>query len=184
MHTPTEGEASGHARAGQLVTRSQNGDPTAFEQLYRETVGRVYALCLRLSADRVRAEELTQAVFVQVWKSIRSFRGDSLFSTWLHGVAVNVVLAERRAEERRTARVTVTDDPMWLENATTETLGIRIDLERAIASLPAGARTVFVLHDIEGYLHDEIAELTGMSSGTSKAQLHRARKLLREALDR
>ncbi|GEM_PF-3997515 len=111
MHTTSEGDASGNTRVSQLVTRSQNGDLTAFEQLYREAVGRVYALCLRLSADRVRAEELTQEVFIQVWKSISSFRGDSLFSTWLHGVAVNVVLAERRTEERRTARVTVTDDP-------------------------------------------------------------------------
>jgi RNA polymerase sigma-70 factor (ECF subfamily) len=100
-------------------------------------------------------------------------------------MAVRVALAERRTEARRQARVAVTDDPTVLEHpAATETPGLRIDLERAIASLPEGARAVFVLHDIEGYLHDEIGTLTGISSGTSRAQLHRARRLLREALER
>lgn len=161
----------------------QGGDRRAFEQLYRLHVGRVYALCLRIAADSGRAEELTQDVFVRVWEMIGSFRGESAFSSWLHRVTVNVVLVDIRSNRRRSARVFVTDDLTAYDTTETESPpGAALDLESAIASLPPQARTTFVLHDIEGYRHEEIAELMGLATGTSKAQLHRARKLLKEVL--
>ncbi len=168
-----------------LVRRAQNGDRAAFEQIYRENVGRVYAICLRISANAVRAQELTQDVFVRVWEMIGTFRGESAFSSWLYRLAVNVVLVDLRAKKRRTARVMVTDDlSPFDKDDSMATPGSEIDLERAIAALPNQARAVFVLHDLEGYQHGEIAALMGIAEGTSKAQLHRARKLLREALER
>jgi RNA polymerase sigma-70 factor (ECF subfamily) len=171
--------------ASLAVRRAQQGDVAAFEQLYRENLGRVYALCLRLSGDPGRAEELTQDVFVRAWEKIGSFQGKSAFSTWLHRLAVNVVLGERRSEKVRVGKVLVTDDLEAYETPSRpHDPGIGIDLERAIAALPAGARTVLILHDVEGYKHEEIAEMQGTAVGTCKAQLHRARKLLREMLGR
>ena len=168
-----------------LIRRAQAGDTRAFEQLYRANVGRVYALCLRLAADPVRAEELTQDAFVSAWEKLDSFRGDAAFSTWIHRIAVNAFLMSTRTDGRRSARLRVVGDSVELETggrvSAPET---GIDLERAIASLPDGARAVFVLHDVEGYQHGEIAELMNIAPGTSKSQLHRARRLLREALDR
>jgi RNA polymerase sigma-70 factor (ECF subfamily) len=147
-------------------------------------VGRIYALCLRLSADALLADELTQDVFVRAWEKLGTYRGESVFSTWLHRLAVNVVLEKRRSERRRTARVMVTDDASLLEGVgASPAPEVGMDLDRAIASLPKGARTVFVMHDVEGYRHDEIAELTGLAPGTCRAQLHRARRLLRETLE-
>jgi RNA polymerase sigma-70 factor (ECF subfamily) len=169
-----------------LIHRAQRGDQAAFEALYRQQVGRVYAVCLRLTADRARAEELTQDTFVRAWERLGSFRGDSAFSSWLYRVAVNVVFLSQRAAGRRTRRVVTVADPGALERAP-EDAGQSpgtLDLERAVASLPPGAREVFVLHDVEGYRHEEIARLTGIAVGTSKAQLFRARRLLREALNR
>lgn len=166
-----------------LVSRAQAGDKTAFEQLYHENVGRVFAVCIRIVADRNRAEELTQDVFVRVWQSLRSFKGESLFSSWLHRVAVNVVLTDMRSERRRRARVFSSDDLESLDAGYSPPLpGTRMDLENAIATLPPQARTIFVLHDIEGYKHGEIAEQMGLAVGTTKAQLHRARTLLKEVL--
>lgn len=168
-----------------LVSRAQGGDTAAFEQLYRENVDRVYALCLRLCADSGRAEELTQDVFVRAWERLESFEGKSAFSTWLHRLTVNLVMGEHRAQGRRSARFTSTDDlEAYDRPGPPATPAERIDLERAIAALPSGARTVFVLHDVEGFKHREIAELNGWAVGTCKAQLHRAHKLLREALGR
>ncbi len=168
-----------------LVHRVQNGDGAAFEQIYRENVGRVYAICLRISANAGRAQELTQDVFVRAWEMIGTFRGESAFSSWLYRLAVNVVLVDLRAKKRRTARVMVTDDlSPYDRNHNIAAPGATIDLERAIAVLPEQARAVFVLHDVEGYQHGEIAALLGIAEGTSKAQLHRARKLLREALEK
>jgi RNA polymerase sigma-70 factor (ECF subfamily) len=168
-----------------LVRRAQAGEVSAFEQLYRENVDRVFALCLRMSADRGRAEELTQDVFVRAWERLGSFEGRSAFSTWLHRMAVNVVLGEKRSDTARTARVMVTDDLEAFDRPRlTSDPGTAMDLERAIAKLPPGARTVFVLHDVEGYRHEEIGRMHGLAVGTCKAQLHRARKLLREALNR
>jgi RNA polymerase sigma-70 factor (ECF subfamily) len=168
-----------------LVRRAQAGDQAAFAGLYRAHVGRVYALCLRLEAETNRAEELTQDVFVRAWERLATFRGESAFGTWLHRLAVNVVLGDRRAAWRREQRVTVTGDAALLDRASTApTAAAGLDLEQAIAALPPGARAVFVLHEIEGYRHDEIAAMTGIAEGTSKTQLFRARRLLREALDR
>jgi RNA polymerase sigma-70 factor (ECF subfamily) len=182
----------------QLIERARSGDVDAFELVYRREVGRVYALCLRMTADSGRARELTQSVFVRAWDRLASFRGDSQLSSWLHRIAVNEVLIEARTDKRRRARVVLAEDTREHDGdaaapadapavsgitlpADTET---RIDLERAIAALPPGARTVFVLHDIEGYRHEEISRMTGSAEGTLRAQLHRARKLLMEALSR
>jgi len=173
------------------VDRAQAGDQAAFEQLYRDHVGRVYALCLRMTADVGRAEELTQDVFLRAWTKLSTFRGDSAFSTWLHRLAVNVVLADRRSQGKRWALLKGADELEPYEAVAARDgraqvgaprKGDRLDLDAAIATLPEGARTVFVLYEIEGYRHEEIAEATGTAVGTSKAQLHRARKLLREAL--
>ena len=166
------------------VRRAQNGDQAAFAELYRAHAGRVYALCLRLEGDGQRAEELTQDVFVRVWERLGSYRGESAFGTWLHRLAVNVVLGHRRSAWRRAKRVLVTADPAVFERPHDVTPGTRIDLDGAISRLPPGARTVFVLHDVEGYTHEEIAGMADIAEGTSKAQLFRARRLLREALNR
>jgi RNA polymerase sigma-70 factor (ECF subfamily) len=169
------------------VLRAQAGDAAAFRTLYEAHVGRVYALCLRLTGDPTEAAEHTQDAFVRAWERLDSFRGESAFSTWLHRLTVNEVLASRRADGRRGARVMLHEAPDTLArpaSATPPATGTRPDLESAIAALPPGARAVFVLHDVEGYRHDEIAALQGIAEGTSKAQLHRARRLLREALQR
>ena len=169
-------------RERELVLRAQGGDVAAFEQLYRENVRRVYALCCRMTGPD-RAEELTQDVFVRAWQKIGSFRGESAFSSWLHPLTVNVVYSDLRAKRRYTDRITTTDDLTPYEPAQAGTeAGSAVDLERALQRLPPGARRVFVLHDVEGYRHVEIARMTGTAVGTSKAQLHRARRLLREVL--
>jgi RNA polymerase sigma-70 factor (ECF subfamily) len=140
-----------------------------------------------MAADRALAEELTQDVFVRVWEKLASFRGESSFGTWIHRVAVNVVLNRLQAEKRDRTRSGSTaddeDDGIASLPARPTAPGDRMDLERAVAGLPPGARRVFVLHDIEGFRHEEIAEQLGITSGGSKAQLHRARLLLREALN-
>lgn len=177
----------------QLARLAASGDPRAFERLYRLNVDRIYGLCLRLChGDASRAEQATQDAFVRAWEKLGSFRGESRFSTWMHRLTVNVVLGEHRLLRRW---VTFEDevqsgvegqegveglDP--IEPLRQEDIGSRIDLERALAKLPKGARTVLMLHDIEGYQHDEISELTGIAIGTSKAQLHRARRLLQAML--
>ena len=169
-----------------LVARAQAGDLEAFEVLYRANLGRVYALCYRMAGDASLAEELAQDVFVRAWQRLGSFRGDSALSSWLHPLTVNVALSERRSRRRRTSRVMSTDDPAAFERPETKKAGPEagVDIDRALETLPPGARAVFVLHDVEGYKHEEIAKMTGVATGTSKAQLHRARRLLREALDR
>jgi len=161
------------------VAAAANGDRRAFERLYRRHGQRVFALCMRMTADRALAEELVQDVFVRVWQKLGTFRSDAAFATWLHRVAVNVVLG------RPTAQGAAADDTALAEAAARPVpVGDRLDLEAAIASLPQGARRVFVLHDVEGYTHEEIGMHLGITSGGSKAQLHRARLLLREALTR
>ncbi|MHB8079195.1 MAG: RNA polymerase sigma factor [Candidatus Krumholzibacteriia bacterium] len=166
-----------------LVRAAQAGDAGAFERLYRLHVGRVYALCLRLAGDTSRAEILTQDVFVRAWRKLTLFAGRSAFSSWLHRLTVNVVMEDMRADARRNGRVVMMEDLSLVEAPGREApAGAALDLERAIAALPGGARLVFVLHDVQGYRHEEIAALTGLAVGTSKAQLHRARRLLREEL--
>ena len=170
-----------------LVQRAQAGERTAFDALYAACVERVYAVCLRLCADRGVAERLTQDTFVRAWQRLGSFRGEAAFTTWLHRIAVNVVLNDGRAERRRAARVEVAGDGGHIAGTGAGSRAdpeARVDLERAVATLPAGARTVLVLHDVEGYRHDEIARMLGIAPGTAKAQLHRARTLLRRMLDR
>ncbi len=171
-----------------LVGAARDGGRAAFEQLYRLHVGRVYAVCLRLVADQEQAQQLTQDAFVQAWRKLPGFRGDSAFSTWLHRVTVNVVLDQRRANARRW-KYEAEFDPVEQQDKVAELrpssparVVDRLDLERAIARLPEGARMVFVLHEVEGYRVREVADLLTIAEGTVKAQLFRARRLLREAL--
>ena len=152
--------------------------------LYRENVGRVHALCLRMARDRSEADELTQETFVRVWERLGSFRGESAFTTWLHRVTVNVVIAGLRSRGRWRERFSAEESADFAAPEPAFSAGGDLDLERAIASLSPQARLVFLLHDVEGYKHGEIAELTGLAVGTSKAHLHRARLLLREELSR
>ncbi len=168
-----------------LVRRAQAGDPDAFAELYRLHVDRIFALCLRLTADRDTATVLTQDAFVRAWRNLAGFRGESRLLTWLHRLTVNVVLDYRRKERRlREHRVDLPDGEGLEELAVVRPapVGVRRDLETAIAGLPAGARTIFVLHEVEGYRLREVAEMAGVAVGTVKAQLHRARRLLREVL--
>lgn len=171
------------------VASAAGGDRLAFERLYRANVNRVFSVCVRMCGDRMLAEELTQDVFVRAWAKLSLYRGESAFSTWLHRLAVNVVLNARKTEGRRKSRFAAEADDAeeslpTVAVAKSAPAGIGIDLEAAVAALPPGARRVFVLHDIEGYKHEEIAEMLAITSGGSKAQLHRARLLLREALER
>jgi len=170
-----------HASAG--TSRSTTTDADGFAELYHAHAGQVYATCLRMAGDPVRARELTQDVFVQAWRKRGSYRGAGEMGGWLKRIAVNLSLNAFRSEKRRRARVETTDNLFPFDRGTrpvaTET---RMVLEEAIARLPERARMVFVLYDVEGYKQEEIAERMGTSVGTVKAQLHRARKLLREAL--
>ena len=171
------------------VALAAAGDRQAFERLYRKHTNRVFSLCARMVADRMRAEELTQDVFVRAWEKLHLFRGESSFATWLHRLAVNVVLNERKTEGRRRNRFEEEDEEHGMDGyvgvvGMTLAPGDLLDLEEAITRLPPGARRVFTLHDVEGYKHEEIAEMLGVTTGATKAQLHRARLLLREALNR
>jgi RNA polymerase sigma-70 factor (ECF subfamily) len=174
------------AAALDSILRAQSGDVDAFELLYHEHSGRIYALCLRLKAgDTSDATELMQDVFVRAWRRLSTFRGDCAFSSWLHRLAVNTMLENARTDSRRNARVLPMDDTSRLAGAAKSSgVELKMDMENAIATLPKGARLAFVLHDVEGYQHQEIAEQLGVSVGTVKAQLHRARRLLRERLER
>jgi RNA polymerase sigma-70 factor (ECF subfamily) len=166
------------------LERARRGDVGAFEQLYRAYVDRVHGLCLRLCGDAARAEDLTQEVFVRVWERLHAFEGRSRFFTWLYRVTVNQVTDAMRSEMQRAAREISEARAQAPERADprSEPSALAIDLEAALPTLPAGARAVFVLHDIEGYTHEEIGATLGIAAGTSKAQLHRARSLLRRQL--
>lgn len=166
-----------------LIKRAQRGELEAFEELYRRHVGRVYALCRRLCGHPSLAEDLTQDAFVKAWQNLGTFRGAAAFSTWMHRLTVNVVLSFLRSPRARECDLgTEEDAPQAIPVARGPHETLSVDLERAISRLPCRARTVFVLHDVEGYRHREIAEIAGMAEGTSKAQLNRARRLLREVL--
>jgi RNA polymerase sigma factor (sigma-70 family) len=167
------------------VERARDGDRLAFEQLYRSHCDRIHALCWRMcGGDKGLAEDMVQEAFVRAWNKLNLFRGESKFGTWLHRLTVNVVLSDRRIRVKRLQREQemVDDVERTLVGDRDVFAGLRKDLEFAIAGLPERARSVLVLYDIEGYRHKEIAEMTGMAVGSSKAQLHRARKLVREAL--
>jgi RNA polymerase sigma-70 factor (ECF subfamily) len=163
-----------------LVARAKDGDLDAFERLYRTHVGRVHAVCLRLTGDPGEAEERTQDTFVKAWERLGSFEGRSAFGSWLYRLAVNLVIDARRARATR-RRFEIADDEPEAAARLPEA-GLGLDLERAIAGLPEGARMVYVMHEVLGYRHEEIGELLGVAVGTSKAQLHRAREILRRIL--
>jgi RNA polymerase sigma-70 factor, ECF subfamily len=180
---PSEAEA---------IRRAQSGDPLMFEHLYRLHNRRVHALCLRMVGNTTEAEDLTQEAFLLLLRKIHTFRGESAFSTWLHRLAANLVLMRLRKKSPPVISIEANPDPD--ENAGLPTIDVgvpdlllegsidRINLERCIKQLPTGYRTMFVLHDIQGYRHNEIAEIVGRSVGVSKSQLHKARMRLRELL--
>jgi RNA polymerase sigma-70 factor (ECF subfamily) len=164
------------------VALAQSGDPQAFERLYRMHVARVFSLARRMMGPD-RAEEATQDVFVRAWEKLGSFRGEAAFGTWLHRLAVNLLLSQRTRVGRDRARLDPTDDALEHRPGRAPRPELVMDLDTAIGRLPEGARQIFVLHDVEGYKHEEIGSLLGIAAGTSKAQLHRARMLLRSHLE-
>lgn len=159
-----------------------SGDVQAFERLYRRQVARVHSLARRMVGTE-EADEATQDVFVRAWTKLNTFRGEAAFGTWLHRLAINVLLARRAREGRRRERLVEGEGLVEQLPARKVHLELQVDFETAIARLPDGARQVFVLHDIEGFKHREIAEMLGVTPGTSKAQLHRARMNLRRHLE-
>ncbi len=183
---------TGDLTEAEAIRRAQQGDAAAFERIYRLHGRRVYALCLRMVGNTAEAEDLTQEAFLQLFRKIGTFRGESAFSTWLHRLAVNVVLMRLR---KRTVAVTSLDEQNEQDEESSgprKDIGApdlrlsgsvdRVNLERAVQQLSPGYRSVFVLHDIEGYEHNEIAALMKCSIGNSKSQLHKARMRLRELL--
>lgn len=176
----------------EIVRRVRDGDQTVFEYLYRAHSKRVFAVCLRIVGDPTEAEDLTQEVFLLLFRKIHTFRGDSAFTTWLHRLTVNLVLMNLRKRPAPVVPIEAapdSDDGSASQGIDVGTVDLslegsldRINLARCIAQLPAGFRTMFVLHDIQGYEHHEIAKILGRSVGDSKSQLHKARKRLRELL--
>ena len=163
------------------VALAARGDSSAFECLYRTHVGRIHSLTRRMLGSH-EADEVTQDIFVRTWLKLGQFRGDSAFTTWLHRLAVNVVIERRRSFAIQRERMS--DDPAALDMITVAPAraDLTVDFEAAIEQLPAGAREIFVLHDVEGYKHREIGAMLGITTGTSKRQLHRARMLMRRHL--
>jgi len=163
------------------VALAAGGDASAFERVYHAHVSRIHSLTRRMLGTR-DADEVTQDIFVRTWQKLGQFRGESAFSTWLHRLAVNVVIEKRRSFAVQRERMS--DDPEALDLLTVlpARADLTVDFEQAIEQLPPGAREIFVLHDVEGYKHREIAAMLGIASGTSKRQLHRARMLMRRHL--
>lgn len=176
----------------EVISKAQQGDSRCFEMLYTRHKRRVFSLCLRMTGNHAEAEDFTQEAFLQLYRKIRTFRGESAFSTWLHRLSVNIVLMHFR--KRNLAAISLEEllEPRQGEESPKKELGMkddvlwgsieRVTLERAIGELPPGYRMIFVLHDVEGYEHNEIAELLGCSPGNSKSQLHKARMKLRTLL--
>jgi RNA polymerase sigma-70 factor, ECF subfamily len=175
----------------EAIERAKQGDAEAFQVLYDRHKRRVYSLCLRMTANTAEAEDLAQEAFLQLFRKIGTFRGESAFSTWLHRLSVNVVLMHLRKKSlpvvslEETTQSTEEDSPK--KDFGTEDLSLagsidRLQLQKAVESLPPGYRTIFVLHDVEGYEHNEIAGIVGCSIGNSKSQLHKARMKLRDIL--
>ena len=178
--TGKSGDAAAMAR---MIDRARSGDVDAFEMVYRAHTSAIHALCLRMSGDRSVARELVQDVFVRAWERLPSFRGQSSLATWLHRLAVNVVLENWRKAKRDALRMIDDPDGMAFDAPTARPdLDTAMEIEAAMARLPAGARAVFVLHEIEGYSHEEIASMTGIAMGTSRTQLFRARRALARML--
>jgi RNA polymerase sigma-70 factor (ECF subfamily) len=182
-------QADGLSEA-EAIERAKQGDAQAFEILYSLHKRRVYSLCLRMTANTAAAEDLTQEAFLQLFRKIATFRGESAFSTWLHRMAVNVVLMQLR--KKGLPVVSLEETMESEEDAPRKELGAldpklagsidRLQLKRAVETLPPGYRTIFLLHDVEGYEHNEIATMVGCSIGNSKSQLHKARMKLRDLL--
>ncbi len=172
-------------REFELVRQAAAGNSHAFRELYNTNVKRVYAVCLRASQDTDIAEELTQEVFIKAWEKLSTFQFESKFSSWLHSIAVNQFLMMKRSEKRFNERVNELTDIITRDNPQAkikQAYDHRIDIEGALEKLPEQARMTFILHDIEGYKHHEISKLMSIEVGTSKAHLHRARRMLREEL--
>lgn len=163
------------------IARAQRSDAKAFEALYRLHVDRVYGLCLRMTGNVSEAEDCTQEAFIQAWNKLELFRGDSAFGTWLHRIAVNSVLGRMRKSKREQDRIQVAAETFLSPLSEADT-GELQDLADAVDRLPAGARHVFVLHAVYGYSHEETGNMLDIAAGTSKAQLHRARRLLAQQL--
>jgi RNA polymerase sigma-70 factor (ECF subfamily) len=173
----------------ELARQAAAGDLASFEELYRRHFNRVYGVALRMTRHAAEAEDLTQDIFVQLYRKIGTFRGESAFSTWLHRMAVNQVLMHFRKRSSRPEAFTDDGEPPveiepGTENPARASVIDRIALDEAIAQLPVGYRTVFVLHDVEGYEHKDIARMLGVAEGTSKSQLHKARIRLRDLIRR
>jgi RNA polymerase sigma-70 factor (ECF subfamily) len=174
-----------------LIEKAKAGDAEAFQALYDKHKRRVYSLCLRMTANTAEAEDLTQEAFLQLYRKIATFRGESAFSTWLHRLSVNVVLMHLRKKTLPSVSLEETtqggDEDAPKKDFGTEDLALagsidRLQLQRAVDDLPPGYRTIFVLHDVQGYEHNEIAQIVGCSIGNSKSQLHKARMKLRDLL--
>ena len=188
---PLDPHKSTEASDADVIERAKRGDAEAFRMLYEKHKRRVYSLCLRMTANTAEAEDLAQEAFLQLYRKIGTFRGESAFSTWLHRLSVNVVLMHLRKKSLPVISLEETAPTPEDESAKRDfgaddvalTGSIdRLQLQRAVASLPPGYRTIFVLHDVEGYEHNEIAKIAGCSVGNSKSQLHKARMKLRDLL--
>lgn len=163
------------------VERARQADRSAFESLYRLHVDKIYGLCLRMTGNASEAEDCTQDAFIQAWRKLGKFRGDSAFSSWLHRIAVNAVLVRMRKSRREQDRIQAVTDISPAAKTVGDSGNLE-DLQKAVDELPAGARRVFVLHAVYGYSHDETSSMLGIAVGTSKAQLHRAKRLLAQQL--
>ena len=189
--TDPERQANEFNEAG-AIERAKHGDAEAFQALYDRHKRRVYSLCLRMTANTAEAEDLTQEAFLQLYRKIATFRGESAFSTWLHRLSVNVVLMHLRKKSLPVVSLEETTQGSGEEDAPKKDFGAddlalagsldRLQLQRAVDDLPPGYRMIFVLHDIQGYEHNEIAAMVGCSVGNSKSQLHKARMKLRDML--
>lgn len=166
-----------------LVEKAADGNQDAFKELFLKNVSKIHSLCLRISSDTFVAEELTQEVFIKAWEKLKTFKFESKFSSWLHSIAVNQFLMHLRSEKRRSQNTEEFSKDKNINNPK-HINDIRMDIETAIKALPEQAKLVLVLHDIEGYKHNEIAKMMSIETGTSKAHLHRARKILREELSK
>lgn len=192
MARPRRSEAAGELSEADAIRLAQKGDAVAFERIYRMHGRRVYALCLRMLGNTADAEDLTQEAFLQLFRKIATFRGESAFTTWLHRLSVNVVLMRLRKKSLPQTSLEEVTEPDEETGGPRKEIGgpdpllagsiDRVNLERAIEVLPPGYKQVFVLHDIQGYEHNEIADLMGCSIGNSKSQLHKARMRLRSLL--
>lgn len=165
-----------------LIQAVQQGDKQAYQKLYHAYIGQVYGLCFRLTGERTLAEDAAQEVFIQLWRKIGNFKGDSKFSTWLHSVTSNITISYIRKQKGWLQKMFNIEDSDAM-NKTAEACAGSVDIEAYVQRLPERARIVFVLHAIEGYRHEDISEMMNMAVGSSKAQFHRAKQLLKEWMD-